>query len=63
MKIIKFPFKSKIETLDLRENVEVTGIPFIWHTNLDDSSIWDVYQILLRKRFFCGSTISSFIIN
>lgn len=52
MKIIKLPFKSEVVTLDLRENVEVTGIPFIWNTNLDDNSIVNVYQILLRKRFF-----------
>lgn len=52
MKIIKFPLKSKVVTLDLRDDVEVIGIPFIWSTNLDDNSICDVYQILLRKRFF-----------
>ena len=65
MKIIKFPFKSKVVTPDLRENVEVTGTPFIWNTNLDDNSILDVYQILLRKRFFVDlpSLVSSSIEN
>lgn len=65
MKIIKFPFKPKIVALDLRDNVEVTDIPFVWATNLDDDSIRDVYQILLRERFFVDlpSQVSSSIEN
>jgi len=63
MKIIKFPHKPEVEAPDLRDNVEVAGIPFIWKTNLDDNSIRDVYQILLRKKFFVDlpSQVSSTI--
>jgi len=52
LKITKFPEKPKVPKLIYRENVKISGIPFIWHTNLSDEDIKGLYKQLVRKQFF-----------
>lgn len=54
MKIIQFSQKSKIQALEWRHNVRVSGVPFTWKTHLGDDEIKELYQALLRERFFIG---------
>ena len=38
--------RCPVEGMPLRENVVVEGIPFIWHTNLDDEGIRALYRLI-----------------
>jgi len=51
MKYIQFDIGKK-PFAQWRDNVKVKGIPFTWSTNLTNGGVKDVYEILLKQRFF-----------
>lgn len=48
--------KGEIVLLEpnLRRDIHLEAIPYTWHSNLGDAELKDIYEQLLRARFFVG---------
>lgn len=52
MKIIPFQKPDSDYRVDLREGIALDRIPYTWCSNLSDEQLRDIYNRLLRDRFF-----------
>lgn len=52
MKVIPFKERDADYRVSVRDNIKLDGIPYIWSSNLSDEQLRDIYNRLLRARFF-----------